>query len=113
MRVDDVPGGFFPRVRESRGVAARARAHELRDAFQTRALVLHQVLVRDFQRADASRDPGAALDDVREAVTMLEETERIGRRVIGGTHPIVLLMETSLKNARAALRARETPPSSA
>ena len=59
------------------------------------------------------RDPGATLDDVREAVTTLEETERIGRRVLGGTHPIILLMETSLKNARAALRARDTPPSSA
>ena len=32
-------------------------------------------------------DPGATLDDLREAVTTLEETERIARRVLGATHP--------------------------
>ena len=58
-------------------------------------------------------DDGATLDDVREAVTTLEETERIGRRVLGGTHPIVVFMENALRDARAALRARDTPPSSA
>ena len=46
----------------------------------------------------------------RQAVTTLEETERIARRVFGRAHPTVRSMEISLRNARAALRARETPP---
>ena len=50
---------------------------------------------------------GATRDDLREAVTTLEETARIARRVFGGAHPIVVRMETSLRNARATLRARE------
>ena len=54
-------------------------------------------------------DPGATLDDLREAVTTLEETERTARRVLGGAHPHTAGMEQSLREARAALRARETP----
>ena len=54
-------------------------------------------------------DDSATLDDLREAVTTLEETERTARRVLGRAHPIVVAMEQSLRNARAALRARETP----
>ena len=59
------------------------------------------------------RDPGAALDDVREAVTTLEETERTARRVLGGAHPTTESIEDELRDARAALRARETPSTSA
>ena len=55
-------------------------------------------------------DPGATLDDLREAVTTLEDMERTARRVFGGTHPTTTGIEVSLRNARAALRARETPP---
>ena len=58
------------------------------------------------------RDPSATLDDLREAVTTLEDTERIARRVFGGAHPLVAEMELTLQNARAALRTRETPPPS-
>ena len=57
-------------------------------------------------------DPAATLDDLREAVTTLEETERITRRVFGGAHPATTTQEKALRNARAALRARETPPPS-
>ncbi len=57
-------------------------------------------------------DPDATLDDLREAVAMLEETERTARRVLGGAHPLVVGIEIHLRNARTALRARETPPSS-
>ena len=56
-------------------------------------------------------DADATLDDLREAVTTLEDGERIARRVLGGAHPVVSNMETSLRKARAALRARETPSS--
>ena len=55
-------------------------------------------------------DTGAALDDLREAVTTLEDVERIARRVLGSSHPLTAAFETSLRDARAALRARETPP---
>ena len=55
------------------------------------------------------KDPDATLDDLREAVTTLEETERIARRVLGGAHPIAMTIGRTLQSARAALRARETP----
>ena len=58
-------------------------------------------------------DPDATLDDLREAVTTLEETERIARRVFGGVHPLTVGLEGDLRDARAALRARKTPPDSA
>ena len=54
------------------------------------------------------RDAGATLDDLREAVTTLEETERVLRRVLGGSHPLTVDIEGELPNARAVLRARDT-----
>jgi len=57
-------------------------------------------------------DPAATLDDLREAVTTLEDTKPIARRVLGGAHPITKGIEGELRDARAALAARETPPSS-
>jgi hypothetical protein len=55
-------------------------------------------------------DPNTTLDDLHEAVTTLEETERTARRVLGGAHPITAGIENALQHARAGLRARETPP---
>ena len=55
------------------------------------------------------KDPDATLDDLREAVTTLEDTERTARRVFGGAHPLTKNIEETLRKARAALRARETP----
>ena len=52
-------------------------------------------------------DTAATLDDLRDAVTTLEETEQTARRVLGGTNPLVGEIETSLREARAALSARE------
>jgi hypothetical protein len=54
-------------------------------------------------------DASATLDDVREAVTTLEETARTARRVLGVSHPITSGIEDRLRKARAALSARETP----
>ena len=54
-------------------------------------------------------DAAATLEDLREAVTTLENLARTARRVLGGTHPHTTGIELSLRNARAALRARETP----
>ena len=49
-------------------------------------------------------DTSATLDDLREAVATLEETERIARRVFGGGHPLVVSIERELEKSRAALR---------
>ena len=59
------------------------------------------------------KDAGATLADHREAVTTLEDTERIARRVLGGAHPTTTLIDESLRRSRAALRARERPPARA
>ena len=52
------------------------------------------------------KDPAATLDDLREAVTTLEEVERTAQRVMGGAHPLVAEIEVVLRGARAALAAR-------
>ena len=53
------------------------------------------------------RSNDATLDDLREAVETLAETERTARRVLGGAHPVTEGIEGDLKNARAWLRAHE------
>ena len=52
-------------------------------------------------------DDRATLDDVREAVTTLEDMARTARRVLGGANPTTTGIELELQAARAALRARE------
>ena len=54
------------------------------------------------------KDDAVTLDDLREAVTTLEDAGRIARRVFGGAHPDVENIERDLKRSRAALRARDT-----
>ena len=49
------------------------------------------------------------LDDLREAVTTLEDAGRIARRVLGSANPTTAAIEASLQTARAVLRDRETP----
>ena len=58
------------------------------------------------------KDTDATLDDLREAVTTIEDVERTARRVLGGAHPLTSAIEGDLRNARAALAARETPSGS-
>ena len=60
--------------------------------------------------ARALYEDGATLDDLnlREAVTTLDDTDRIARRVLGGSHPLTTQIEEELQNARGILRARET-----
>ena len=55
-------------------------------------------------------DESATLKDVREAVETLENLERTARRVFGGEHPLIATILIFLREARATLRARETPP---
>ena len=50
-------------------------------------------------------------DDAQFLASLIEESERVARRVYGGAHPLASGIEHALRNARAALRARETPPS--
>ena len=52
-------------------------------------------------------DPAATLDDLREAVTTLEDAGRIARRVFGGAHPLAAAVEGGLRQAQEALRARK------
>ena len=54
-------------------------------------------------------DDTATLEDTREAVTTLEDVGRIARRVLGSTHPVATGVRTTLRDARARLRAREAP----
>ena len=59
-------------------------------------------------------NPDATLDDFREALATLEESEQTARRVPGGAHPLARNIEKALQRAqraRTALRARETPGS--
>ena len=59
------------------------------------------------------KDNGATLDDLREAVTTLEDTERIARRVLGGAHPLTVDIGRGLQYARSALAARDGDDASA
>ena len=52
-------------------------------------------------------DDGATLDDLREAVTTLEEIDRTARRVLGGSHPIAVRIDECLGQSRATLHVRE------
>ena len=49
----------------------------------------------------------ATLDDLRDAVTTLEDTDRTARQVLGGTHPTTVMVGRYLREARAALSARK------
>ena len=63
--------------------------------------------VAERQRVNPWSDPAATLNDLRESVTMLEDMERIARRVLGGAHPLVVGIERTLRAVQAVLRARE------
>ena len=64
---------------------------------------------RKLYAAALYADDGATLDDLREAVTTLEETDRTARRVLGTAHPLASAIERDLRRSRAALGAREAP----
>ena len=53
-------------------------------------------------------DAGSTLDDLRGAVTTLEETARTARRVLGGAHPLTTVIERQLRASRATLSARDS-----
>ena len=65
-------------------------------------------MIRSNYAAALAHASGATLDDAREALATLEDTERNARRVLGGAHPLTMDIEGDLQKARDALRARET-----
>ena len=60
------------------------------------AVTLGDLAIIYDQNADAT------LDDLREAVTTLEDTERIARRVLGSAHPIAVGIERRTLRAGAS-----------
>ena len=86
-----------PLMRKTLPVARRVLGENRETTIKMRALYAQSLY----------EDPAATLDDLREAVTTLEDVERTARRVLGGAHPLVDAMEGALQDARAALRARE------
>ena len=69
--------------------------------------------IRWVYAAALFEDDSATLDDLREAVTTLEDATRIARRVLGAAHPIAAGIEKILRDSRAVLRFRETHTGSA
>ena len=62
--------------------------------------------MRWFYAEALYRAEDATLDDVREAVTTLEDAARIARRVLGVAHPTTTGIEDNLRMARAKLPAQ-------
>ena len=54
-------------------------------------------------------DDGATLDNLREAVTRLEDVGRTARRVFGGMHPLTGQIEYCLQQARSKIEAFDAP----
>ena len=113
-------------VREASNYAASLldleRFEEARSLLCKEIPVAHRVLGEGHQVTLKMRkmyamalydNDASTLDDLREAVTTLEELAPTARRVLGGAHPITESVEVELRKAQAALRAREAPPSSA
>ena len=55
-------------------------------------------------------DAGATLHDLREALHIIEDTERNARRVFGQSHPMVGQIGDELRHVRMSLRTRSTSP---
>ena len=53
--------------------------------------------MRWLYAAALSKSTGATLNDIREAATTLEETERTARRVLGSAHPLTKIIERNLR----------------
>ena len=63
--------------------------------------------MRSLYAAALYKDPGATLDNLREAATTLEEIEPTARRVLSGAHPVTVDIERALRVSQAKLDARE------
>ena len=80
-------------------------AHDAPRCVRCKVRYLH--LLRKIYGDSLCRADGATLDDVREAVETLEDTERTARRVLGAAHPTTVGIERSLRESRQVLSAHE------
>ena len=60
------------------------------------------LMMRSSSAKALHNDPAAPLDELRDAVTTLEDVARIARRVLGGAHPLTVDIEDDLQKVRAA-----------
>ena len=86
----------------SNGTIASCRARRVLGESHETTLRMRTIYARSLYS-----DDDATLDDLREAVTTLEDTERIARRVLGGANPTTAAIEFCLRESRAALSERE------
>ena len=63
--------------------------------------------IRWHYAAALYKDDDATLDDLREAVTTLEDAGRTTRRIFGSAHPLTETIELHLRTSRDALHSRE------
>ena len=63
--------------------------------------------MRSMYACSLHMDTSATLDDLREAVSALEDVGPTARRVLGGAHPLVGPIDHALHVSRAKLKARE------
>ena len=71
----------------------------------------HTLRMRWYYARALFTDRGAAFDELREAVTTLEDTARRTRRVFGGAHPLTSSIEEDLKRARVIVVLHVATPS--
>ena len=69
--------------------------------------LIHQILRFLMYAKALYMDDAATLEDVREAVTTLEEIKPVAQRVLGGAYPTTTGIENNLRMARAKLLSRE------
>ena len=100
------------RIQSGKRMLVGIRGRRSRCRARRRAVACHRYKAPTWAPNPVYGDASSTFDDVREAVTTLEDVERIARRVFGSTHPHLHFIERYLRNARAALRARETPSTS-
>ena len=111
------PRGPFHVLERRYGLLHLARIKEakalMRKVMPTARRVLgiaHNITLRmSWSYAEALyRDDGATLNDLREAVTTLEDAVRTAQRVFGRSHPLTADIERGLRDARE----RSAPPPS-
>jgi len=82
-------------IRKSLSVAQRALGESHQLTLKMRSLYASALCLVE----------GATLSDLREGVTMLEDADRVARRVLGGLNPVAAGIQKNLQAVRAALAA--------
>ena len=79
-----------------------------RASVKNQATILATQSRRPWPKAERARLKN--IDDLREAVTMLEEIYGTARRVLGGAHPTTAVIDNYLRAARFVLRREALTP---